>query len=59
QFEVGCKTTDHYHVGMRANYTMEKRRFWNRQSETTDDRRRLRDYIAAVKMDWDYSPTCT
>ncbi|TRY54503.1 hypothetical protein DNTS_009213 [Danionella cerebrum] len=34
QFEVSCKTTDHYHGGMRANYTVEKCRFWNRQSDT-------------------------
>ncbi|XP_016425126.1 ceruloplasmin [Sinocyclocheilus rhinocerous] len=57
QFEVGCKTTDHYHGGMRANYTVEKCRFWNRQSETMLHQKKY--YIAAVEMDWDYSPTRT
>uniref|UniRef100_A0A8C2F410 ferroxidase n=1 Tax=Cyprinus carpio TaxID=7962 RepID=A0A8C2F410_CYPCA len=57
QFEVGCKTTDHYHGGMRANYTVEKCRFWNRQSETMLHQSKY--YIAAVEMDWDYSPTRT
>uniref|UniRef100_A0A8C2F5S9 ferroxidase n=1 Tax=Cyprinus carpio TaxID=7962 RepID=A0A8C2F5S9_CYPCA len=56
-FEVGCKTTDHYHGGMRANYTVEKCRFWNRQSETMLHQSKY--YIAAVEMDWDYSPTRT
>uniref|UniRef100_A0A673KXS9 Hephaestin n=1 Tax=Sinocyclocheilus rhinocerous TaxID=307959 RepID=A0A673KXS9_9TELE len=56
-FEVGCKTTDHYHGGMRANYTVEKCRFWNRQSETMLHQKKY--YIAAVEMDWDYSPTRT
>lgn len=57
QFEVNCKTTDHYHGGMRANYTVEKCRFWNRQSETMLHQKKY--YIAAVEMDWDYSPTRT
>lgn len=57
QFEVGCKTTDHYHGGMRANYTVEKCHFWNRQSETMLHQKKY--YIAAVEMDWDYSPTRT
>uniref|UniRef100_A0A672P7W1 Transmembrane 4 L6 family member 1-like n=1 Tax=Sinocyclocheilus grahami TaxID=75366 RepID=A0A672P7W1_SINGR len=56
-FEVGCKTTDHYHGGMRANYTVEKCHFWNRQSETMLHQKKY--YIAAVEMDWDYSPTRT
>ncbi|XP_051550371.1 ceruloplasmin [Myxocyprinus asiaticus] len=56
-FEVGCKTTDHYHGGMRANYTVEKCHFWNRQSEMMIHQKKY--YIAAVEMDWDYSPSRT
>lgn len=42
---------------MRANYTVEKCRFWNRQSETMLHQKKY--YIAAVEMDWDYSPSRT
>ncbi|KAA0712528.1 Ceruloplasmin [Triplophysa tibetana] len=54
QFQVACKTTDHYHGGMRANYTVEKCHFWNRQSEVMLQQKKY--YIAAVEMEWDYSP---
>uniref|UniRef100_A0A673MDI8 ferroxidase n=1 Tax=Sinocyclocheilus rhinocerous TaxID=307959 RepID=A0A673MDI8_9TELE len=37
--------------------TVEKCRFWNRQSETMLHQKKY--YIAAVEMDWDYSPTRT
>jgi len=57
QFEVNCKTTDHYHGGMRANYTVEKCSIFNRQSEIMLQQKKY--YIAAVEMDWDYSPTRT
>lgn len=54
QFQVACKTTDHYHGGMRANYTVEKCHFWNRQSEVMLQQKKY--YIAAVEIEWDYSP---
>ncbi|XP_028855794.1 ceruloplasmin [Denticeps clupeoides] len=56
-FEVVCKTTDHYAAGMRANYTVEKCRFWSGQSEIMLHQKKY--YIAAVEVEWDYSPTRT
>ncbi|XP_030647121.1 ceruloplasmin [Chanos chanos] len=55
QFEVVCQTTDHYHGGMRANYTVEKCHFWQKQSEIMLQQKKY--YIAAVEMEWDYSPS--
>lgn len=42
---------------MRANYTVEKCSIFSRQSETMLHQSKY--YIAAVEMDWDFSPTRT
>uniref|UniRef100_A0AAZ3RBS8 ferroxidase n=1 Tax=Oncorhynchus tshawytscha TaxID=74940 RepID=A0AAZ3RBS8_ONCTS len=57
QFEVVCKTTDHYQGGMRANYTVQKCSMFNRQSEIMLHSKTY--YIAAMEIDWDYSPNRT
>uniref|UniRef100_A0A674AX89 ferroxidase n=2 Tax=Salmo trutta TaxID=8032 RepID=A0A674AX89_SALTR len=57
QFEVVCKTTDHYQGGMRANYTVQKCSMFNRQSEIMLHSKTY--YIAAIEIDWDYSPNRT
>ncbi|XP_067085759.1 ceruloplasmin [Osmerus mordax] len=57
QFEVVCRTTDHYTGGMRANYTVEKCSVFNRQSEIMLHSKTY--YVAALEMDWDYSPNRT
>ncbi|XP_076133763.1 ceruloplasmin isoform X2 [Alosa pseudoharengus] len=57
KFEVVCKTADHYKAGMRANYVVEKCSIWNRQSELMMQQSKY--YIAAVEVDWDYSPSRT
>ncbi|XP_022525192.2 ceruloplasmin [Astyanax mexicanus] len=56
-FEVTCKIADDNHVGMRANYTVEKCSIFSRQTEVMLHQKKY--YIAAVEMDWDYSPTRT
>ncbi|XP_031641351.1 ceruloplasmin [Oncorhynchus kisutch] len=57
QFEVVCQTTDHYQGGMRANYTVQKCSMFNRQSEIMLHSKTY--YIAAMEIDWDYSPNRT
>ncbi|KAL1022868.1 hypothetical protein UPYG_G00033520 [Umbra pygmaea] len=57
QFEVVCRTADHYQGGMRANYTVEKCSMFNRQSEIMLHSKTY--YIAAMEIDWDYSPNRT
>lgn len=57
QFEVTCISADDNHAGMRANYTVEKCSIWSRQSEIMLHQKKY--YIAAVEMDWDYSPSRT
>ncbi|XP_045061329.1 ceruloplasmin [Coregonus clupeaformis] len=57
QFEVVCMTTDHYQGGMRANYTVQKCSMFNRQSEIMLHSKTY--YIAAMEIDWDYSPNRT
>ncbi|XP_070303789.1 LOW QUALITY PROTEIN: ceruloplasmin [Salvelinus sp. IW2-2015] len=57
QFEVVCRTTDHYQGGMRANYTVQKCSMFNRQSEIMLHSKTY--YIAAIEIDWDYSPNRT
>eukprot|EP00063_Salmo_salar_P004264 XP_013979099.1 PREDICTED: ceruloplasmin [Salmo salar] len=57
QFEVVCKTTDHYQGGMRANYTVQKCSMFSRQSEIMLHSKTY--YIAAIEIDWDYSPNRT
>uniref|UniRef100_A0A8C7XHA7 Hephaestin n=1 Tax=Oryzias sinensis TaxID=183150 RepID=A0A8C7XHA7_9TELE len=57
QFEVVSATLDHYRNGMRANYTVEKCSLFQRQSEVMLHSKTY--YIAAVEIDWDYSPNRT
>ncbi|KAI5614718.1 ceruloplasmin precursor [Silurus asotus] len=57
QFELTCKSADDNHAGMRANYTVEKCSIWDRSSEIMLHQKKY--YIAAVEMDWDYSPSRT
>ncbi|XP_071342581.1 ceruloplasmin isoform X2 [Trachinotus anak] len=57
QFEVVSPTVNHYRGGMRANYTVEKCSFFQRQGETMLHSKTY--YIAAMETDWDYSPNRT
>lgn len=57
QFEVVCKTIDHYLGGMRANYTVNKCSMFTAQTEIMLHSKTY--YIAAVEVDWDYSPNRT
>uniref|UniRef100_A0A3P8Y2W5 ferroxidase n=1 Tax=Esox lucius TaxID=8010 RepID=A0A3P8Y2W5_ESOLU len=57
QFEVVCRTADHYQGGMRANYTVEKCSMFSRQSEIMLHSKTY--YIAAMEIDWEYSPNRT
>uniref|UniRef100_A0A673CLX6 Hephaestin n=1 Tax=Sphaeramia orbicularis TaxID=375764 RepID=A0A673CLX6_9TELE len=57
QFEVVSPTVSHYRGGMRANYTVQKCSLFQRQGETMLHSKTY--YIAAVEMDWDYSPNRT
>lgn len=57
QFEVVSPTLSNYHSGMRANYTVEKCSVFQRQGETMLHFKTY--YIAAMEMDWDYSPNRT
>ncbi|XP_019388111.1 PREDICTED: ceruloplasmin [Crocodylus porosus] len=56
-FEVECLTTDHYLGGMKQKYKVEKCHWWN-----VDPSLYLHEktyYIAAVELEWDYSPNRT
>lgn len=57
QFEVVSATVNHYRGGMRANYTVTKCSIFQRQSEIMLHSKTY--YIAAVEVDWDYSPNRT
>ncbi|CAL8256930.1 unnamed protein product [Merluccius merluccius] len=57
QFEVVSAMAADYVAGMRANYTVQKCSFLQRQSETM--LRAQTYYIAAMEVDWDYSPNRT
>ncbi|XP_016399014.1 ceruloplasmin-like [Sinocyclocheilus rhinocerous] len=57
QWLLSCQVNDHLEGTERPDNTVEKCRFWNRQSETMLHQKKY--YIAAVEMDWDYSPTRT
>ncbi|XP_053179120.1 ceruloplasmin [Scomber japonicus] len=57
QFEVVSATLNHYRAGMRANYTVQKCSVFQRQGETMLHSKTY--YIAAMEMDWDYSPNRT
>ncbi|XP_054138253.1 ceruloplasmin [Melozone crissalis] len=56
-FEVSCLTADHYTGGMKQKYKVKKCHRWN-----VDLSMYLREkiyYIAAVEVEWDYSPNRT
>lgn len=57
QFEVVSPTVVHYRGGMRANYTVQKCSFLQRQTEMMFHSKTY--YIAAMETDWDYSPNRT
>ncbi|XP_037325333.2 ceruloplasmin [Pungitius pungitius] len=57
QFEVVSATVNHYRGGMRANYTVAKCSIFQRQSELMIHSKTY--YIAAIEVDWDYSPNRT
>jgi len=57
QFEVVSATVDHYRNGMRANYLVQKCGLFQRQGEVMLHSKTY--YIAAMEMDWDYSPNRT
>ncbi|XP_060933468.1 ceruloplasmin [Limanda limanda] len=57
QFEVVSPTVMHYQGGMRANYTVTKCGFLQRQSEIMLHSKTY--YVAAVEIDWDYAPNRT
>ncbi|KAF1385398.1 hypothetical protein PFLUV_G00107330 [Perca fluviatilis] len=57
QFEVVSATVNHYQGGMRANYTVKKCSMLQRQGEIMLHSKTY--YIAAMEMDWDYSPNRT
>uniref|UniRef100_A0A8B9FCP7 Ceruloplasmin n=1 Tax=Amazona collaria TaxID=241587 RepID=A0A8B9FCP7_9PSIT len=56
-FEVSCLTTDHYTGGMKQKYSVKQCHWWN-----VDVSMYLHEktyYIAAVEVEWDYSPNRT
>ncbi|XP_028443548.1 ceruloplasmin-like [Perca flavescens] len=57
QFEVVSATVNHYQAGMRANYTVKKCSMLQRQGEIMLHSKTY--YIAAMEMDWNYSPNRT
>uniref|UniRef100_A0A671YSR9 ferroxidase n=1 Tax=Sparus aurata TaxID=8175 RepID=A0A671YSR9_SPAAU len=57
QFEVVSPTVNNYRGGMRANYTVQKCSLFQRQGEVMLHSKTY--YIAAMEMDWDYSPNRT
>lgn len=48
---------NNYNGGMRANYTVQKCSILQRQGETMLHSKTY--YIAAMELDWDYSPNRT
>ncbi|KAM8745224.1 ceruloplasmin [Acanthopagrus schlegelii] len=57
QFEVVSPTVNNYRGGMRANYTVQKCSLLQRQGEIMLHSKTY--YIAAMEIDWDYSPNRT
>ncbi|MGH0145207.1 UNVERIFIED_CONTAM: hypothetical protein FKN15_071274 [Acipenser sinensis] len=55
---VVCRTTDHFTGGMKQRYKVEKCHWWNTKLDlfTLHEKK---FYIAAVEMEWDYSPNRT
>ncbi|KAJ8418900.1 hypothetical protein AAFF_G00003990 [Aldrovandia affinis] len=57
KFGLVCRTVDHFRAGMRATYIVEKCRWWNMAPEIWLHHKKY--YVAAVEMEWDYSPNRT
>ncbi|KAK5930483.1 hypothetical protein CgunFtcFv8_026712 [Champsocephalus gunnari] len=57
QFEVVSATVNQYRAGMRANYTVQKCSLLQRQGEIMLHSKTY--YIAAMEVDWNYSPNRT
>ncbi|KAF3835415.1 hypothetical protein F7725_027973, partial [Dissostichus mawsoni] len=57
QFEVVSATVNQYRAGMRANYTVQKCSLLQRQGEIMLHSKTY--YIAAMELDWNYSPNRT
>ncbi|KAE8293886.1 Ceruloplasmin [Larimichthys crocea] len=57
QFEVVSPTVNNYRGGMRANYTVQKCSMFQRQGEIMLHSKTY--YIAAMEVNWDYSPNRT
>ncbi|XP_041120350.1 ceruloplasmin-like [Polyodon spathula] len=58
EHQVVCRTTDHFTGGMKQRYTVEKCHWWNANLDLLTLHEK-KFYIAAVEMDWDYSPNRT
>ncbi|TFK05327.1 TRAF3-interacting JNK-activating modulator [Platysternon megacephalum] len=56
-FEVECLTTDHYTGGMKQKYKVKKCSWWNLSPSLYLHEKTY--YIAAVEVEWDYSPNRT
>uniref|UniRef100_A0A8C4WC36 ferroxidase n=1 Tax=Gopherus evgoodei TaxID=1825980 RepID=A0A8C4WC36_9SAUR len=56
-FEVECLTTDHYTGGMKQKYKVQKCSWWNLSPTLYLHEKTY--YIAAVEVEWDYSPNRT
>uniref|UniRef100_A0A8C0J4U3 ferroxidase n=1 Tax=Chelonoidis abingdonii TaxID=106734 RepID=A0A8C0J4U3_CHEAB len=56
-FEVECLTTDHYIGGMKQKYKVQKCSWWNLSPTLYLHEKTY--YIAAVEVEWDYSPNRT
>lgn len=54
-FDVECLTTDHYTGGMKQKYTVNQCKQLNENSYLYLGERTY--YIAAVEVEWDYSPS--
>uniref|UniRef100_A0A8B9ZIP3 ferroxidase n=1 Tax=Anas platyrhynchos TaxID=8839 RepID=A0A8B9ZIP3_ANAPL len=56
-FEVSCLTTDHYTGGMKQKYEVKQCHWWNVDPSLYLHGKTY--YIAAVEVEWDYSPNRT
>ncbi|XP_010129612.1 PREDICTED: ceruloplasmin-like, partial [Buceros rhinoceros silvestris] len=56
-FEVSCLTTDHYTGGMKQNYEVKQCHWWNVDLSMYLHEKTY--YIAAVEVEWEYSPNRT
>lgn len=54
---MSCLTTDHYTGGMKQNYRVKQCHWWNVDLSVYLHEKTY--YIAAVEVEWDYSPNRT